>query len=299
MSREEKEFRHALLGVRFLGPAVLGSMLTVIAAALGATAVQFTVLGCLVSIASGLALAYVERAWPRVVTEKHAVPPALVGDAELARLYQAVSDALIAVADQPEGNLKEVATQKLVALGVQFRAIASGAGAFGGPDSWYVAHDAVLAGPGLKEYRASVRVRTAECSLDRRIQESLRAIFAAAHRGVLVERILVLPESLWPGGRLLPTDDIRPWIEEQHNHGLRVILLRERDLAMEPALSVDTCVFDDWGVGTRDLDDRSQTIRVALDFTPSTVRATLDRLDRLSYLGIPFGELLDRAAAGG
>ena len=58
-------------------------------------------------------------------------------------------------------------------------------------------------------------------------------------------------------------------------------------------------MFDDWGVGTRNLDDRSQTVRVALDFAPAAVRAALDQLDWLSNLGIPFGDLLDRAGRAG
>jgi hypothetical protein len=300
MSREGNEFWRALLGVRFLGPAVLGSALMILAALFGATAFQLAALGCLVSVASGFALVYLSRPRDRAAEVKQPiVPPALATHPQLSRLYQVVSETLIAVAGRPDGNLKEAIVQKLVALGVQFRAVASGTVASGGAESWYVAHDAVLTIPDLREYRAVVWVRTAGCASDPAVQESLRATFAAAHRGVLVERILVLPESLWPDGRLLPTDDIFPWIEEQHNHGLRVILLRGRDLATESELSVDTCVFDDWAVGTRDLDDRSRTVRVALDFTPATVRAALDRMERLFHLGISVRNLLDRAEAGG
>jgi hypothetical protein len=222
-----------------------------------------------------------------------------VDQRELTRLYRILCEALSAVAGQPEGNRKDALTDKLVALGVQFRAVAAGTGAPGGTESWYVAHDAILTIPGLKEYRAVIRVRTADCARDAALQESLRATFAAVRRGVLVERILVLSERFWPAEQLLPAGDILPWIDDQQTHGLRVILLRERDLPAEPEFTLDTCVFDDWGVGTRDLDDRSQTVRVALDFTPATVRAALDRLDRLSNLGIPFGDLLDRAERAG
>jgi len=232
-------------------------------------------------------------------SEPSAVSPVPAENRELTRLYRVVGEALAAVAGQPEGNRKETVTHKLVALGVQFRALASGDGTRGRAESWYVAHDAVLGIPDLKEYRAVVRVQTAECVRNAALQESLRAIFAAVHRGVFVERLLVLPESLWPVGQLLPANLILPWIEEQHNNGGRVILLRERDLAAESAPVIDTCVFDDWAVGTRNLDDYLQTICVTLDFTPTHVRATLDRLDRLSYVGIPFGELLDRAATNG
>jgi hypothetical protein len=231
--------------------------------------------------------------------ETPAVSPVPTDQRELTRLYRILCEALAAVAGQPEGNHKDALTDKLVALGVQFRAVATGTGAISGTESWYVAHDAILTIPSLKEYRAVVRVRTAEYAQDPAIQESLRATFAAVRRGVFVERILVLPDVLWPVEQLLPTGDILPWIEEQQTHLFRIILLRERDLPTEPEFAIDTCVFDSWGVGTQDLDDRSQTIRVALDLAPAAVRAALDRLARLSNLGIPFGDLLDRAARDG
>ena len=298
MSREENEPRRSvLLSVRFLVPAVFGSVLMILVAAFGTTAVQLALIGCFVSIIGGLALTTRRVRHRVVVDERSAVPPRLTSHAELARLYRVVSEALIAVADQPEGNRKDAAAQQLVALGVQFRAVASGTGARGGSESWYVAHDAVLGSPDLREYRAVVRVQTAECVRDPAVQESLRATFAAVRRGVFVERILVLPELLWPVGSLLPSDAIMPWIEEQHNHRLRTVLVREGDLATDQDPLTDTCVFADWAVGTRVLDDHSQTVHVALDFTPATIRAALDRLDRLSNLGISFRELLVRADA--
>jgi hypothetical protein len=300
MSRARPGFRFSALVGPYLWIPVAGGALLVTLAVIGVPAVPLAILGAGLGIAGGLVAASISGSRHSTdAGETAAVPPEVMADPELVRLHRILCEALTTVAGRPDGNPKEALTQKLIALGVQFRAMASGAAAFTGTESWYVAHDAVLAVPNLKEYRAILRVRTADCARDPAIQESLRATFAAAHRGVLVERILVLPDFLWPGGELLPADDIRPWIEEQHNHGLRVILLRERDLATEPDLLADTCVFDGWAVGTRDLDDRSQTVRVALDFTPTTIRAALDRLDRLSHLGIPFGDLLDRADRGG
>ncbi|WP_157469239.1 hypothetical protein [Gemmata sp. SH-PL17] len=210
-------------------------------------------------------------------------------------MYRILHEALAGITEQPAGEQRDTLTQKLIALGVQFRRVASGTASFTGPASWYVAHDAVLTVPGLKEYLAVIWVRAPADIHNPVIQEGLRATYAAVRRGVLVERVLVVSDSLWPADRILPTDDIRPWIEDQHNHGLRVILLRERDLLNDTGRAVDTCVFDDWGVGTRNLDDRDQTLRVTLDFAPDAIRIARERLDRLSQIGIPYGELLERA----
>ena len=298
MSSPRREFRFPVLVSWHLWiPLAFGSLLVVLAA-VGVPALTLALLGAGLFVLGGV-VHYSRRARPSDATEKHSGLSELAGHRELERLYRVLCEALAAVAGEAEGTRKEAMTQKLIALGVQFRAIASGAGALSGAESWYVAHDAILAVPNLKEYRAVVRIPTAECVRDPANQESLRASFAAVRRGVFIERILVLPDALWPMGRLLPINEVLPWIEDQHNCGLRTILLRERDLAPEPNLPIDTCTFDDWAVGTRDLDDRSRTGRVALDFTPAAVRAALDRLDRLSNLGISFRELLVRAEAGG
>jgi hypothetical protein len=268
----------------------------VILAVVGVPALLLALFAAALATLGGVGLYFRTSRWRSDSGEKLIAPEPLEPP-ELDRLYRVIGEALTTVAGQPEGTRKVTLIDKLVGLGVQFRALASEASTRGGIESWYVAHDAVLGIPDLKEYRAVVRVRTAECVRDVALEESMRAIHAAVRRGVFVERIFVLPELLWPGERLLPTDDILPWIEEQHNNGGRVILLRECDLVTEFASFLDICAFDDWAVGTRELDERAQTVRVALDFTPSTIRATLDRMDRLSHVGIPFGELLDRAAA--
>jgi hypothetical protein len=276
-----------------------GAVLVVLAAG-GIPALPLALLGAGFGLIGSVVVALVagSRRPPNPVDPSEP-PPALATDTALARLSQVLHEALASVAGRPDGIPKDVARQKLMALGVQFRAVAVGTGTAGATESWYVAHDAVLAAPDLREYLAVVRVPAADYARDPAVRESLRATFAAAYRGVLVERILILPEALWPAGRLLPTDDIRPWVEEQHDHGLRVILVREGQLAADPDAPVDTCVFDDWAVGTRELDDRERTTRVALDFAPDAIRAALDRLGRLSHLGISFRDLLDRDERGG
>jgi hypothetical protein len=141
-------------------------------------------------------------------------------------------------------------------------------------------------------------VRTKEYWQDPPGRQSMRANFEAAHRGVLIERVIIVPQALWPAGATLPADEIRPWIEEQHNHGLRVVLVREADLAAEPGLLSDTGIYGERAVGTQELDERARTVRFTLAFERQTVRLALDRWQRLSLYGIPYGDLLDRAEGG-
>ena len=43
-------------------------------------------------------------------------------------------------------------------------------------------------------------------------RQSMRANFEAAHRRVLIERIAVLSDALWPDDRALPSEAIRPCV---------------------------------------------------------------------------------------
>jgi hypothetical protein len=52
-------------------------------------------------------------------------------------------------------------------------------------------------------------------------------------RGVLIERVVILRDELWPAGTVLPGPAILPWIEDQHNHGLWITLARESEVARD------------------------------------------------------------------
>ena len=42
-------------------------------------------------------------------------------------------------------------------------------------------------------------------------RQSLATNFAA-HHGLLIEWVVILPAALWPAGAVLPADAIRPWV---------------------------------------------------------------------------------------
>ena len=121
----------------------------------------------------------------------------------------------------------------------------------------------------------------------------MAANFEAAHRGVLIERVVILRDDLWPKSDLLPTDEIRPWIEEQHNHGLWVALVRESDLESESGVLADVGLYGNRAVGIQDLDERARTVRFTLSFDRQTVRLARDRWERLYIFAIPYRTLLD------
>ncbi len=86
----------------------------------------------------------------------------------------------------------------------------------------------------------------------RRLPGLAKAVEATGDQGVQ------LAHELWPQGPPLPSAEILPWVEEQHNHGLWVCLVREGDLAREVDLLCDLAIYGDRAVGELETDERSE-----------------------------------------
>ncbi len=296
--------RSALLSFRFLFSAAAGSVAMGLAAAFGPPEAQLAVLGCLVSILSGLFLAYLgqedERERRRnAAVESLAAPLALAADPDLFRLYRSLCDGLTAVARQSDPILRDAALEKFASVAEQIAGLADGKVAFALTEGWRTLYERLLRTPALKTYRSVAWVRSPDYWQDAPGRQSMRVNFEAAEAGVLVERVVILRDDLWPAGELLPLPAIFPWIEEQHNHSLRVSVVRESDVARETDLLADVGIYGTRAVGTQELDERSRTLRFTLDLDPQAVRAAEDRWRRLALYAVSVRSLLDRAERAG
>jgi hypothetical protein len=54
--------------------------------------------------------------------------------------------------------------------------------------------------------------------------------YELVRRGLRIERIVILRGDLWPEGEALPAGTIRPWLDEQNDHGIWVSLVRESEI---------------------------------------------------------------------
>jgi hypothetical protein len=301
MSREDKTFRRsALLSFRFLFTAVTGSVIMALVATFGTPAAQLAVLGSFVSIVGGLFLAYLGQEDEREnrrseVIERLSVPLTLAPQRDLYAQYLALCRTLTDLANQTDPILRELACLKLDSVVGELEALADGTVLFAATEGWRTVYEKILANPNLKEYRSIAWVRTKDYWQDAPGRQSMAANFTAVNRGVHVERIVILRDDLWSRGEPLPTTDIRPWIEEQHNHGVWVLLVRESDLASETDLLTDIGIYGDRAVGTQELDERSRTLRFTLTFDPQAVRIARDRWEKLYLFATSYRTLLDRA----
>ncbi|MBX9626516.1 MAG: hypothetical protein K2X82_22135 [Gemmataceae bacterium] len=258
---------------------------------------QLAVLGAFISILGGLFVSYLEQEESRdrrrnEVIERLAVPLALAPEEDFYPLYLAYCRALTTLAEQTDPLLREIAALKLASVNAQIESLAAGAVVFAGTETWRAVYEQLLAGGSVREYRSVAWVRSPNYWQDAPGRQSMRANFEAVHRRVLIERIAILPDADWPTDTGLPADPILSWLQEQHDHGLHLVLVRESALRGEPDLLADFGIYGDRAVGTQELDEHSRTVRFTLSFDPQAVRLADDRWRRLSIFGIPFQSLL-------
>jgi len=294
--------RSVLLSFRFLATSLLGSLAMALVSAFDGLPAQVAVLGTLVSILAGLFLGYVEREDQRErrqaeLLERLQVPVTLASDHELFGIYTAISKSLVCLSSQADPILREFALLKLTSVTEQLASLAGGTIVFGSTEGWRTVYDAILKSPDIHKYHSVAWVKTRDYWHDAPGRQSMQANFDAAYRGMLIERAIILPDNLWPQDELLPTNDIRTWIEEQHNHGLWVTLVRESTLRPEPDLPADFGIYGERAVGAQELDDRCRTQRFVLYFDSQNVKLAMDRWKRLSLYAVSYRSLLDQLSA--
>ncbi len=272
-------------------------------AAFAPTEVQVAVLGAFVSILGGLFVAYLEQEdarerQRRELVERLAVPLALSRDPDVYAHYLAICNGLTALATRIDPILREVAGLKLGSVAAEVEQLSAGRLVYAGTGAWRTVYERLLESPELKTYQSVAWVRGRDYWQDPPGRRSMLANFEAAHRGVLVERIIILADRLWPDGQRFPSGEVLTWIRDQHDHGLWVTLVRESAVEGEPDLLCDFGIYGERAVGVQELDERCRTLRFELTFDPRQVRLFGDRWQRLSIFTTSFRSLLDDPPAG-
>jgi hypothetical protein len=294
--------RSVLLSFKFLGTSVIGSLTMALVCAFGPAPAQLAMLGALISILAGLLLSYIEQEDVRErrrneLLEKLAIPLTLAPENDLYQQYLSFCKTLTELAGQDDPILREIAVLKLASVAGQIDALASGTVVFSGTEAWRNVYEKLLASSDIKEYWSVAWVRTKDYWQDPPGRQSIQTNFAAVRRGTLIDRILILRDDLWPKGSILPTAEILAWIEDQHNHGLRIRLVRESELVGEPDLLADVGIYGERACGVQELDERCRTVRFVLYFDAQAIRLAKDRWQRLALYATPLRKLLDQSEA--
>jgi hypothetical protein len=296
--------RSFLTNPRFLTASLLGSLLAGVTSVVATLPTQIAILGVLVSISAGLILAWLDeqarRDAGRVGLSRVArAVDALEDKPELARVFRRIGDAFVSIGEQTDPVLYSATATKLLSVAGELELMARGTIAFRGTESWRTVYQQLLKSESLRSYRSVAWVKCPNYWQDAPGRQSIRDNYDAINRGVIIERILILPRELWPVGKLLPSESVMPWIMDQHNHRVWVMLCLQAEIESEPDLPLDFGIYGDLAVGTQSLDEDCRTREFLLEFNAEAVKLAEERWQRLKLHATPLRTLLDSEGVEG
>ena len=190
---------------------------------------------------------------------------------------------------------RELIVWQLTTASARFEEAVGGRVAFASTERWRGVYEQLLTSRGLHVYRSVALVRDASYWRTEAGLNSMQLNLRLAESGQLgIERIVILNDELWPVSNQLPVSQLQQWIHEQHQHGIRLRLVRESELKTEPDLLWDTGIYGSRAVGIQELDEDGATRRFTLQFGWEHVQAAEERWQRLLVYAVRYSDFLDR-----
>lgn len=204
-----------------------------------------------------------------------------------------------AILSQPDEILRRIALTRLAAISEEVKALAGGKVVFTATEAWRATYEHILCLPDVRHYRSVAWIRNEDYWQDVPGQRSMQLNYDLLLEGVRIERILILCDFFWPAAALLPAADIRRWIDQQHNEGIWIGLVRESDIEGEAGLLADIGIYGDRATGTWELDGQCRTVRFTLDFSAQGRLLAEEQWMRLLLFATSYEALLDRSGVQG
>lgn len=220
------------------------------------------------------------------------IPLAIAHDPEALALHRELACSVRDLAANLDPIYRELAIARTRQLAGEMRAVARGEIAFVGTEAWRRAYEQLLRSRGLYRYRSVAYLRTPTYWQDEPGRQSLAVNYEMVREGLLVERIAIIADGLWPHGSVLPVEPVAEWLGEQVRNGVEVRLIRASRI--EEDLLVDFGLYGNRAVGNQQLDESGRTVRFTLSFDFTEVLAAEARWDRLAVYAASYKETLDQ-----
>lgn len=214
---------------------------------------------------------------------------------ELFIVLQKLATAIVGLVNQPDEILHEAALLRLTNIRDEVQSLADGKVVFSATEAWRTVYERILRSQSVRYYRSVGWLKNEDYWQDAPGRSSMQLNYDLLEEGVRIERLLILSDFFWPASALLPSADIRHWIDEQYQRGILIGLIRESDIDAEPSLRCDFGIYGDRATGLWELDDQCRTVRFTLDFSEQSIRLAMERWRGLSLYAISYADLLDRA----
>ena len=278
--------------LRSTAGAAIGILLVLLAYLFATVPMQIALVGLLVVVA-GVRLRHSDTAR---IGSPLTVPLPIVQDRALFATYQVIADAFVGIGADKDPVYRGLALDRAADFAKQLHDIADGRILFTATETWRTAYGQLLRSPGLHLYRSVAHARTSTYWQDEPGQQSMQANYEMVGRGALsIERIVILPDHLWPANVRFPVEPLKEWIDDQYRHGICVKLVRQSVLGEEPDLVVDMGIYGARAVGFQEIDEHGRTVRFTLSFDFSEILAAEQRWERLSVYSVSYAKLLDRS----
>ena len=219
----------------------------------------------------------------------------LARDEQVFERFRRTTRLLLKVSRHHDPIYRDIAFEKIDDLNRQLTTIAAGSLVFEGTETWRIVYERLLRSRGLYLYRSVAWVRNAAYWQDEPGRKSMAVNLELQEAGsLLIERIAILADELWPTDCKLPVESMRRWLFDQHIGGISLKLVRASALQQEPALMADIGIYGSRALGTQELDDQCRTVRFVLTFDYAKVVEAEDRWNRLSVYAESVEGFLDR-----
>lgn len=209
-----------------------------------------------------------------------------LADRGLLSVYRRMTRAVTDIGAQNDPLACELAALRLASIADEMERLGKGSIDFTATETWRAAYQKLLLTLKVKSYLSVAWVRTADYWDDAPGRQSMQLNFELADRGFRIERVHILPESLWPSGERFPVPAILVRLKEQELRNILVSVVREEDLAKDPDLKSDFAIYGDRAMGRQELDDRSRTVRFVLSFDDTSRRQALAKWERIGLYAV-------------
>lgn len=261
-------------------------------------ALQLALVACLVVLVLVLLLALAESVWTLIdQVDLLALPLAIARDPQILDLYRRLGASLRDMSVNFDPISRDLMVARATQLERELRQVSQGRFVFTGTETWRMAYERLLRSAGLYLYRSIAFLKTANYWQDEPGRQSMQVNFELAGDGrLIIERIAIVPDHLWPPHERFPVEPIHSWLHAQHQHNIIVKLVRASAVADELDLIADMGIYGNRAVGQQEVDDRGRTVHFTLTFDCAEILAAEQRWERLSIYALSYAELLDRSA---
>ena len=299
MARQNSDDTYFLLSGRFLLVTFMGSIASVLMAAIGSVSDQLALAGSLLSAAIGIHLSYVEYAKDRdarltdLLRELN-LSEELAQNPRFMNVYREITRSIGVLAAKPECTLRDLAYSRLLTQNAKIQEMADERLVFENTESWRTVYEDLLRKESTKLYRSVAWFRNEDYWQDEPGKSSLKLNCELVSGPLQIDRTVIVADNLWPIGDVLPAEIVSSWIAEQYAHGIWIRLLCESQLENEPDLLSDFGLYGEEAVGYQTVDESGRTTRFELNFRQDRVRDAQQKWERVNLYAIPYADLLDQ-----